>query len=443
MRTKKSIFITLLLSLFIFGKGNLWAQQKSISLDESKKAALTYSNDIKNGNLRIEKAEAARREAIANYLPTIEGSATGIYAFEDLIPPVPETLPDGIDNFYFAGITATETVYAGGKVRTGSALADLQGEVSRIRARQSVDSVVLLTEQKYWRLVKAQEQKKVLNANEDYLEGLLKQQQDLLDAGLIAKNDLLRVRVELSKLLLQKSKLKNQRNIALLDLTLYTGIPFDTTMVAVDTISVRSMPLFNYSQPNLDLNNNSNYQLLEKSIEAARLQTQLEKGDLLPSVAVGVSGSRFGSFDNSFDGNFLPMAFATVSIPISAWWGPEKEKVRQKQIQEEIAINDLRDGKDQLKVGIMKSWYDLSDAYKKILYASENLNYTRENLNVNRDNYNSGLSNLTELLNAQALFQEAKTELVSAFADYEEAEAVYLYQTDQLEVPEVNKEKKY
>ena len=86
MRTKKSIFITLLLSLFIFGKGNLWAQQKSISLDESKKAALTYSNDIKNGNLRIEKAEAARREAIANYLPTIEGSATGIYAFEDLIP---------------------------------------------------------------------------------------------------------------------------------------------------------------------------------------------------------------------------------------------------------------------------------------------------------------------------------------------------------------------
>ncbi len=124
--------------------GSLFAQQK-LNLEEVKEAALSYSHDIKNGKIRIEQAEAAKQEAIANYFPQVSATGIGLYGFKDFVPPIPEMLPDGIDNFYQAGATATEVVYAGGKIRNYSALASLQAETRTIQAEQATDSVILNT----------------------------------------------------------------------------------------------------------------------------------------------------------------------------------------------------------------------------------------------------------------------------------------------------------
>ncbi|WP_339813585.1 TolC family protein, partial [Zunongwangia profunda] len=65
----------------------------------------------------------------------------------------------------------------------------------------------------------------------------------------------------------------------------------------------------------------------------------------------------------------------------------------------------------------------------------ENLAYAEENLEVHRDNYNSGLNNLSDLLDAQRLQQEAKTELINAFAKYQNSETTYLFSNNKLEAP--------
>ena len=74
--------------------GSLFAQQK-LNLEEVKEAALSYSHDIKNGKIRIEQAEAAKQEAIANYFPQVSATGIGLYGFKDFVPPIPEMLPDG------------------------------------------------------------------------------------------------------------------------------------------------------------------------------------------------------------------------------------------------------------------------------------------------------------------------------------------------------------
>ena len=92
------------------------AQEKNIKLEDLKKSALEYSNTIKNGVLRAEKAEFARQEAYSKYFPEIEASGFALYGFNDLVPPIPQTLPNGIDNIYSLGATATQAIYAGGKI---------------------------------------------------------------------------------------------------------------------------------------------------------------------------------------------------------------------------------------------------------------------------------------------------------------------------------------
>ena len=261
MLIKNSTSLVICCMLSFLSCGSLLAQEK-LNLEEVKQAALSYSNDIKNGKIRIEQAEAAKQEAIANYFPQISATGVGLYGFKDFIPPIPEILPDGIDNFYQAGATATEVVYAGGKIRSANALANLQAETRTIQAEQTVDSVILNTEQKYWQLVQVQEQLKAIRASKIYLDELLKQQQDLLSAGLIAKNQLLRVRTNRSRVLLQKSKLGNQRKLALLDLGLYVGKIYDTTTVVADTLKQVTPPRIKYPKPDLDFDNNNNYKLL-------------------------------------------------------------------------------------------------------------------------------------------------------------------------------------
>lgn len=428
------IIRTLALMVIILVASPSFAQD-TISLVQSKKAALEYSHNIKNGKLRIDQANSARREAISHYFPSVEAMGVVIYGFDNLIDPVPGLLEEGIDNLYLGAMTVTEPIYAGGKIKTASKLATLQVDVNHIRADQALDSVLLLTEQKYWSVVQLQEQQKVFISSEVYLRELLRQQQDLLAAGLIAKNQLLRVKVELSNLLLEKSRAQNRRKIVLLDLSLYAGLPYDTTMVARDTFLNVTTPQLTYQTPDLNLTRNKNYQLLEKSIEASKLQTRMKKADLLPSVAVGVSGSQVGSFNNDmFSGSFIPLAFGTVSIPISDWWGAGKEQVKQRQIDEKIAANNLKMVQDQLKVAIMQSWYQLLDAHKQIEYALENKEYAEENLEVNRDNYNSGLNNLTDLLEAQNTYQQAESNLIGAYANYEITESVFLYRSNKMDI---------
>lgn len=408
------------------------AQEHTISLQQSRDAALNYSKAIQNGKLVTESAEAGLKSAKSAYLPSVSVTGGGIYSPKDIVSAIPPLLPEGINNFYFAGAMATETLYAGGKVRTSNELAALQVEVSKIRARQSVDSVLLLTEQKYWNLVNLQEQAQTLLANEKLLNEVLKQQNDLLASGLIARNDMLKVKVQRSKLLLNKSKLESGRKIALLDFSMYTGITYDSLLVMKDTLSTTALPVLTAKAPDISLSTNKNYQLLEKGLQGEKLQTRLKRGDYLPSVAVGINAAQFGVFGNSVGSTFMPVSFGVISIPVSDWWGKGKQTMKQRKISEQIALNRLSDGEDQLKVGIMQRWYELSDARKEIVFAKENLNQAEESLKVSRDNYSSGLIGVTELMDAQAALQEAQSSHISSYANYNLKRAAYLYITGAL-----------
>ncbi|MBU2996792.1 TolC family protein [Cellulophaga baltica] len=433
-KSETLLLASLLLFLLSFTTSN--AQEKELELEKIKVAALKYSKTIKNDSLKVVRATLVKKEAFDNYFPEVSASGFALYGFDYLVPEIPTYLPDGIDNVYSIGVTATEPIYAGGKIRIGNELADLQLDAQKISHGTSIDSVMLNAELKFWQLIQIQEKQKVVKSGKAYLNELLKQQEDLLEAGLISESQMLQVKVEKSGVLLNELELSNLRKIALLDLSLYVGIPFDTTMVAkkqsYDDILASA---FKYNTPQVDLPSNKLYQLSEKQVSAASLQIKNEKADLLPQVAVGVSASHVSSFNNQFDGVTQPIAFGTVTIPISAFWGKEKKQIKQREVDLKIAENNFDDTKNQLTKYIMKNWYDLQSAFKQIQYAQDKVAYATENLKSQRDNYNSGLSNLTDLLSARQTKEEADADLVSAFANYKEKEATYLYSINQIEVP--------
>lgn len=420
-----NLFIGLCLSV---GLAN--AQSRVVTLAESRSAALAYSNAIKNGDIKISSAESGIIAARSNYLPNISAMGLGLYGFKDFVPPIPNLLDDGINNVYTLGVTATQSIYAGGKIANSNRLAELRLLANRLLARQSLDSVLLVTEQKYWTIVHLQEQQKTIKANEALLNGVLKTQSDMLSAGLIARNDRLKTQVQLSQLQVNKSKVNNMRMLALFDFSLYTGLTYDSLMVMQDTLNKSAMPSLQATGPDTTLHQLNGFKLLELDVKSRELQTSLEKGNNLPAFSVGLSAAQVGSFNGAFESKLTPVAFGMLSIPISGnLWGTNRQTVKQKKLNEQIAKNNLQDGRDKLQVGIMRYWYDLKDAITQIQYAKDNLVQATENLKVSQDNYKAGLNTVVDVLDAQANYQQAETTLNTAFSDFEIKKANYRWVT--------------
>jgi outer membrane protein TolC len=413
--------------------GPSFAQQHIISLDSAKRAALSHSKTIRNGHLRIDAAKLGVEAAKSDHLPSVSAMGVGLYGFKDFVPAIPSFLNNGINNLYLAAATASTPIYAGGKIRISNSLASLQLQVSKVQMTQSRDSVLLLTEQKYWSLVDLQERQKFLAYNERLLRHLLKQQQDLLASGLIARNDLLKTKVQLNELLVDQSKLENSRRVSLFDLSLHTGIPYDSTLVMQDSLSKETLPGMPALQPDTSLATVAGYQLLVHQLQGEQLQTKMTKAGTLPSISAGLSASEAGVIGKGIGSSFVPAAMATISIPISdGWWGRGSKQIKQRKISEQIAENEIADGANRLRVAVIRSWYDLKDQLSQIEYARVSLEEAAENLKVNTDNYGQGLNSVTDVLDAQNSYQQAQYVLTDAYATFRLRLALYRFTTGKI-----------
>lgn len=426
MRIRIFLSIGLTLSTIVVN-----AQQK-LSLQQSKDIANSSNISLKNSGLRIGYAEEGKKAAYSAYFPKVEANGVVVYGLKDFIQPVPVLLPRGLNNFYLANVTAMQPLYAGGKVSISNELAKLQLDVNKTRLKQAKDSVNLVTEQKYLQLINIAEQYKTVISNDKYLDTLYKEMQDYLKSGLIARNELLKVKVQKNELLLNKSKLNNLKQVALLDFCQFIGVTYDPGIVLTDSVVNVTDPAGLYIKPETVLNNTDDYKLLQKGVSAETLQTKLKRADYLPSAAIGVGGAQVGVIDRGIGSRFTPVAMGVVSIPISAWWGEGKHILRQRKIAENIASNNLVDGSNLLQVRMLRSWYDLTEAYEQYEILQDNMLSASENLKVNRDNYRSGLNNLSDLLNAQAGLQRTESQLAEAKINYQVKLSSYRYVTGKM-----------
>jgi outer membrane protein len=421
----------LLLSALLLGLALPGRAQQRLSLSQAQAAALEHNYVVKNRGLSLTSAQEGQRAARWKYYPSVSAFGLGVYGFKNLVPLIPDVLPRGLNNLYVTGLMVSQTIYAGGQVGIGNHLADLQTAVQDVSYAAVQDSVGMETEQKYWQVVQVQEQVKTLRASEGYLDQLLKELADNLKAGLIARNDLLKVRVQRSQVRLNRSRAANARQLALLDLGLFTGLPTDSLTVLTDSLETVFNPARLYVSPRQAAENSRTHELLTKGVENQRLQTYLKQGSYRPTVSAGASGVAAGAINRGLGTTFTPTATLTVNVPISDRWGESRHTLKQRRLAETQAENNLANGTQQLQVDVTSAWNGLTEAYERVGLATESLAQAAENLKVNRANYRAGLNPLSDLLDAQRLSQQASSELIEAQADFQAKLSSYKYLTTQ------------
>jgi outer membrane protein TolC len=426
--------------------------QRALTLDECKQLALQNNAKVKNSALEIEAALQTRKAAVTKYFPSISASGAmfesqknlmeistnggnlPVYDGKDLsslsttklFAYMPASTMGLMKSGTFGMLTAVQPIFAGGRIWNGNRLARLGEDVSEYKNKLSQNEVLLKTEEQYWILSSLNEKHKTIQRYEELLNKLLAQVEDAFASGMVSRNDLLKVKVKRSEVLLNKSKLENGKKLATMAFCQYIGIPYDSTLVLADTLSVAGLPQSFYVDHADALKNRSEYNLLQASVHAEELQSNMKLGEYLPQVAVGVSGV-YMKLDDSKE-RTLGMAFGTVSLPISGWW-EASHALSERNVKEEIAKNNLKDNSELFLLQMQKGWQDFTDAYKQVLLSEEAKAQAEENLKVNQDSYNNGMTSVSDLLEAQVLQQQMNDQLTDAKASYRSKQITYLQVT--------------
>ncbi len=407
---------------------NLAFGQKAYTLDECIQAALTNNVKMKNARNELEMARQDKKKAFTNYFPSVMASGTGFMADKGLVQMdlAPEMHMSMLKDGIAGGVSASLPLFTGGQIVNGNQLAKVGVEVKRLQQNLSDNEVTLTTEQYFWRVVTLQEKLKTLGKVETQLERILRDVEASVEAGVVTRNDLLQVQLRRNETKSSRLQLENALSISRNMLAQYTGLGSDSLEVAFSVDNqLPSRPDSLYCDPESALGLTSEYALLQQNVKASRLQYKMELGKNLPTVAIG------GGYVYH---NFLPedqrfwVGFATVTVPLTGWWGGS-HALKKEKLQVKNTENQLADQGELLVIRMKNAWNGVNEAYEQVKIARLSIEQATENLRLNTDYYKSGTCTMSDLLDAQTLFQQSCDRYVESYTDYELKKREYLQVT--------------
>lgn len=396
---------------------------------------------IRTAKHNIDEAQLQRKEAFTNYFPNV--SATGLWfnankgLAETTINPqelIPQELGMALAQSFppealvflanpievsmmkkgaIASLTAVQPVFAGGRIINGNRLAKVGEDVSHLQLEMSENEVDKTAEQYFWQLASLQEKIKTINAVEAFLNQTHKDVELAVKVGVALRNDLLQVQLRQNDLSSQRLKLNNGISMVKMMMRQYCGMQ-DTAFSITYNTEV-SPPATIKQNHDLAVLNTTEYKLLNKQVEATKLQEKIAWGKNLPSVAVGAGYNYHNLLNKSHN---TAMVFATVSIPISGWWSGSHETNRSK-IEHQKAKEQLNDNTQLLIIRMQNAWNGVEEAYNQLQLAQLSIEQATENLRLNKDSYNAGISKMSDLLEAQMLYQQACDKRTDSFIEYQ------------------------
>ena len=428
MSGKKIIYVLGNLLCFLLVPALSVEAQRSLTLEECSQLALENNARMKNARLDVKGAEEVRKEAFTKYFPSI--SATGGAFTSDngmaelaLVPGLLEMTM--AKNGVMGGVTAVQPVFAGGQILNNNKLAALAVEVSRYQMKQSENEVLLTVEQYYWLHVSLQEKRKTVSLLETLIDNLYKDVEASVRAGVANRNELLQVQLKKNSIASDRLKVDNNLRLSKMLLSQYIGLPEDDFIVQ----ATLQEPLPSPETYRIDLMSalptTVAYKLLDKNVEASRLQYKLKVGQNLPSVGIGAGymDHNILETDHSFG-----MIFATVSVPLTDWWGGS-HAIRKQKLQLKAAEYTRQDTNEKLLLQMQKLWNELEEAYKQAKISEESVKTAEENVRLSTDYYQVGTETLSDLLNAQSLLQQSRDQYTDDYTNYLIKRTEYLQAT--------------
>ena len=440
------------LVLYVAISSQLLAQPLSLSLQDCRRMALENNEKIKTADNAVEKAKLDRQIAFAQYLPKVDGSFTMLHMQNQDLLEVGDVLGVSLQTrgTFLAGINITQPIYVGGKVTAANRLAEIGQTVSEEQRRKIRMQIIADVDNAYYTLVSVRSKVQMLEAYARQMQGLYDQVQLAVDVQMATENDLLRVSTKQNEVSYQLQKARNGEQLCGLALANIIGSDFEQTIIPTDTVFSSPLSLGEGQGVRLlseDFSSRPDLLLLQQQVKASEVMVKKERSNYLPTVALVGSYSYHDNlklkgelnlptgtqldYNHTFRGG-SPYALLSLKLPIFHW-GAELKKVKKAKLNLDDSRLQLEQLERSMSVEVRKAVQNVTDAQRMVETATVGRQQADENLRVMRQKYDNQLCTMTDLLDAQSQWQQARSNLIEAQTQLKIYETEYLRVTGRLE----------
>lgn len=427
---KRKVIIAI---IFIAGSFPAIKAGNAITLEQCRQLALANNEDMAQADNKYRQAELDKDIAFASYFPSVSGSLTALYAKD--LDMMGTTLQ--MRGMYMAGLTLVQPLYAGGKIMAANKMARIGVESLAESRRMTKADIISRADNAYWTYIAVGEKVKLLETYAAQLEELTRQIEASVEAQMATRNDALRVEAKRSQITYQLQKANNGKELCRMALCNIMGLPLDSIILPADTNILVLPPV----PMDATIDARPEYRLLQNQVKLQEQQVKSARAEILPTLGVSAIYSYYGNikmkgmaqgyeYSEEFKDDF-PLAVASLSIPILNW-GKGIKGIKKAKLELENKRLELSKNERLMNIELKQAEQNITDGYNMINSSAVAVVQATENLRNMQVNYDVGMCTLTDLLDAQAQWQEARSSQIEAETQYKIYETEYLKVTGRL-----------
>lgn len=439
-------------------------EKMSLSLSEAQSYAIEHNYTMQNASLDVQKAEAARWEAISTVLPQISGSigysnycgyemsfSMGNSIMDAFGPLFGALVQDGNTNFaaeMAKQASASEESESGGGMKMPTTatigvqvavalsgaqfvaikLSRLALEMSELSKQKSEQEIRNQVKSYYYSALVMEETVELLEKNLENMKTLLESTNNAVKAGVSEQIEADKLQVQVLSMETGINSTKRSLEMIYNAIRLQLGADVNSEIVLtqkIDDLLNLEVTLALISNE-FNLENNYDYQLLEKNVELSKKQVNIAKWNHTPTLSAYYQHSAIKYIgDKGFSMTPPNMIGATLSVPI--WSSGNKwNALKEAKIDYQKQQNTLENTTNALMVQHNQLKYNLASAYESYENQRQNTEVTQRVFDKTTQKYQQGVASSlevttagTNLIQAQSSYVQALMELVTAQIELE------------------------
>jgi outer membrane protein TolC len=398
MRLKKTVILTTLIA------SNLLA----INIDEAVELALKNSNDIKQKNQELKIANYSKEQSFGAFLPSVDLG----YAYNDR--DTTRYSANSVDSQMSA--TLTYNLFSGMSHTNLYEASKLNSNIAKEYLTSSTEDVVLNTKVAYIDYLRAKESLKVQKESLALLKKQFEDTKLMYSQGMVAKNDVLKVEVELLSIEQALNRAISDVKIAKINLEKTIG---ETLVTEPQKVEKEATSVELETLKNKMYTNRSELKALVDTKKALQYQKKSVNGNFMPKVDLTTSYTKFGNegIPDGRDG----LEDETV-VGVSASWNIyngnidnlSKQKYMSQILSTDAQIDEL---KKNLNLQLVSAYENYTLAISNLKLAQKAQESAKENYKIVQNQYKQGIAKTTDTLDAREYLTRANSEYNLAYFD--------------------------
>ena len=422
---KKSI---LLACLFLIS-AVVTAQTKKWSLQECVEYALENNISIKQSALDVEAADIDRSDAIGNFLPSLNAQVNASSNGGLSINPTNNRFESTRFTSLSAGASTSLTLFDG--LRN---LRQLQrSKLSKLASQYSLelmkDDIALFVANSYLQVLFSKQNLEVLRAQNEVTQKQLDRTQDLVDAGVLPKGDLLEI---------QATAASEQQRIIVAENNIQVSLISLAQLLLIKDYQNFDIVEAEYNVVGDEILENTPYELIEKAKEEryeiriaqeqkkiAEKDVEISKGAYFPTLSAFYNYNTRYSDNDAFNRNFNTQIYENdgtsyglqLNIPVLNGFAT-RNQVKRNLINVERANYRLEQAELDLEANVYQAYVDAQGALKAYEAAVLALEAQDQAYEYATERFNVGLTNAFDFSQVKLRLENAQTELLRTKYDY-------------------------